>query len=263
MTDINALPDIQGAHLQESPVHTDEAPQPTSQFEERRSVPKATSPHDELIQNAHRLVLWEEPPKSAAALVASMGALIFSQYYSFFNTVCATVVLAIFINLVYVVGRRKVLALISQESPHPHAQYIENPIQIKRDHIDHYMDYVLDGANYVIDEAHKVLLIQDPMRSAKHLMIFYAAWTVGSWLSFPTMIGLTIVLAFAVPRLYKDNQKFVDEHLAQGQALARSYTDRGVALLKHHTKDAFAKGKHFAAQKVGVDSGKAAEKKEE
>ncbi|KAG9296879.1 hypothetical protein G9A89_006834 [Geosiphon pyriformis] len=193
------------------------------------------------------LVEWENTLHSGTALASILAFLIFTAYNSLFNTFCFLALAVIGIDWIYVFATKQFKTLFNQPAANPHDDFIRNPPRISRKSLDPYIDIWVDLLNFGLAEGTKIIFVEDPYRSLKYVGIFYVVWTVASWFSFRSIFGTIVILGFAVPKLYKQNQEVVDRHVTHAHGLVRSHLDRGLEIASARLKPYIEKGKSFAA----------------
>lgn len=231
--------------------------------EKKRQVKNIENPFKNLTHRVTQLVYWENPTHSGAILAASLSFLIFTAYYSLFNTFFALAAILIGVNWIYVMGFKQFQSLINQKPVNPHEHLLVNkPWYIEREDAEKYLDSIIDTANFVLLEAQRIALVDDPMRTMRHVFMFYILWTLGTWISFRTLFGIGLILSFSTPITYQKNKEFVDEKLYQFNKFLRSHFDRGLTMAKQHSGGVYEKAKSFAVTKGLVNDDKTAKKEE-
>ncbi|GBC01360.1 hypothetical protein RclHR1_04160007 [Rhizophagus clarus] len=232
-------------------------------IEKKKQIKNIENPFKNLTPRVTQLVYWENPIHSGALLAVSLSFLIFTAYYSLFNTFCALAVILMGANWIYVMGRKQLQSLINQKPVNPHEHLLVNePWYIERDDVEKYLDTTIDTVNYVLLEVQKIVLVDDPMRTIRHVIMFYVLWTLGTWISFRTLFGIGLILSFSTPIAYEKNKELVDEKLYQSNKFLRSYLDRGLSIAKQHTGGVYEKAKSFAVKKGFVTDDTTAKKEE-
>lgn len=231
--------------------------------EKKRQVKNIENPFKNLTHRVTQLVYWENPTHSGAILAASLSFLIFTAYYSLFNTFFALAAILIGVNWIYVMGFKQFQSLINQKPVNPHEHLLVNkPWYIEREDAEKYLDSIIDTANFVLLEAQRIALVDDPMRTMRHVFMFYILWTLGTWISFRTLFGIGLILSFSTPITYQKNKEVVDEKLYQFNKFLRSHFDRGLTIAKQHSGGVYEKAKSFAVTKGLVNDDKTAKKEE-
>jgi hypothetical protein len=160
-------------------------------------------------------------------------------------------------------GRKQLQSLINQKPVNPHEHLLVNkPWYIEREDVEKYLDSIIDTVNFVLLEAQRIVLVDDPMRTMRHVFMFYILWTLGTWISFRTLFGIGLILSFSTPIAYQKNKELVDEKLYQSNKFLRAHFDRGLAIAKQHSGGVYEKAKSFAVTKGLVNDDKTAKKEE-
>jgi len=213
------------------------------------------NPFKTLAPRVTQLVYWENPIHSGAVLAIGLSFLIYTAYRSLFNTFCALAFILIGANWVYVIGRKQLQAIINQNPVNPYEHtLINNPWYIERERLDKYLDTSIETINFLLLEIQRIVLVDDPMRTIKYVVIFYVLWTFGVWISLRTLFGIGLVLGFVVPTAYQNNQTLVDQKLDQTSKFVHTHLDRGLNIAKQHTGGIYEKAKSFAADKGLVNN---------
>jgi len=58
-----------------------------------------------------------------------------------------------------------------------------------------------------------VLLVEDIVDSLKYLLIFWALTYIGAWFNGLTLVILTYIAAFSLPKVYELNKTQIDQYL--------------------------------------------------
>ncbi|CAI2181599.1 12323_t:CDS:2 [Funneliformis geosporum] len=181
------------------------------------------SPFNTLTSRVKNLVYWENPTNSAIVLLAGLSFLIFTSYYSLFNTFCALAVTLIGANWAYVNGRKQLHSLLNQKPVNPNI-LAEKPWHIEREKVEKYLDFTIEAINFSLLEIQKIVLVDDPLRTIK----------------------VPLILGFAAPIGYQKNKKLVDEKLDHFNKILHTQMDRGLKVAKQHTGGIYEKARSYA-----------------
>jgi len=250
------------SQFQQSPKTTD-AKTFTSEEIPSKKI-RIINPFKNLNSRVTELVYWENPVYSGAVLSIGLSFLIYTAYYSLFNTFCALAFILIGLNWVYVTALKQFQSLINQKPINPFKSSLaNNPWYIEREKAVKYFDIAVEIINFLSLEAQKIVLVDDPMRTIKYALFFYMSWTLGCWVNFRTFLGIGLVLGFSVPTAYQKNKVLVDEKLDQSSKFLHSHLDRGLHIARQHTGGIYEKAKSFAVNKGIVNGATQDAKKEE
>jgi hypothetical protein len=191
--------------------------------------------------------MWQNPAKSAIYLVGSLFGLIITQHYSLVQIFAAIATLAIGVNWVFVnahVQGQKLFASntadINTTTANPHRSRLNARAQpLSRGRVTKLSNTLVDVSEIIATEGVKIVLIDDNKRSLKYLCSFYVLWTVAKYLPSRWIVGLSIVLAFSVPKLYYRHQDLVDSHVNQATVLLNEKAQLARGLAEKHASNVY------------------------
>ncbi|KAI8142236.1 Reticulon-domain-containing protein [Fennellomyces sp. T-0311] len=262
MTDIAKQPDL--SNIAPPPAATpkvDDTPKPAEDkaksSQEPQVVPQVLPPLPHVnLSNTHKfdddptlyikgwilsLLYWEKPVRSGGFFAVLMGVLILTQYYSLLQMAAAFFTVVTGLNWVYVnthkQGQRVFGGKSSDALSNPHHQRLESKATyIPKDRVLRTGELTVDVVEAVVQQLTKLVLIQDSLQSAWAVGIAYLVWTLAAYISTKYLVGLFIVGAFSLPKLYQQNQEVIDKQVAH-------YAHHGRQLASDCSAKASAKAK--------------------
>ncbi|KAI7908335.1 Reticulon-domain-containing protein [Cokeromyces recurvatus] len=206
------------------------------------------NPTAHLKAKIESLVYWKNPKKSGLFLIGSLGFLVLSEYYSFLQIMAGIFTFITGINLIFVNAHKQGQIFIRGKSNedvfNPHSE------RLKRKDSLIPRERVLRGANIMIDVAEalsqqivKLAFIEDNWRSCVSLVNSYLVWTLAKYVSTKYLIGLFILFAFTLPRLYLQHQAVIDAHIAQQSKIARDLATKYCNLANNKAKELIVQAK--------------------
>lgn len=97
-------------------------------------------------------------------------------------------------------------------------------------------------------EVKKIVLIDDISRSATWCLCSFVVWTFAAHISSRTLIVLSLLAAFTIPRLYRSNKQLVDARIGQANQMISSHVKRAQNLAYQSANDAYTKVRSFTAR---------------
>ncbi|KAI9484508.1 Reticulon-domain-containing protein [Zychaea mexicana] len=196
------------------------------------------------------LLYWEKPYRSGAFFSVLMSVLVLTQYYSLLQLTAAFFTIVTGLNWVYVnthkQGQRVFGGKPSESLSNPHqARLTSKDTYIPKQKVLRTGELTVDVVEAVVQELTKLVLIQDSMRSAWAVGIAYSVWTLATYISTKYLVGLFIVGAFSLPKLYQQNQQVIDKQVAH-------YTHHGKQLFKQYSSQASVKAKEIYGQAMAT-----------
>lgn len=139
------------------------------------------------------------------------------------------------------------------------SRYIGAGLLISRERVENVINYSVQLLNDIMQEATKVVLIEDNARSIRYLLAFYLGWTLATYIPTNWLIGtgglrrlelvrvhvmkiiyvyfyflsLGLVLGFTGPMLYTRNKDVIDERVGHWHRTARTKLNEYVLQFLH------------------------------
>merc|ERR1712080_168759 len=125
---------------------------------------------------------------------------------------------------------KSVLAAFNKSSEgHPFKQYLELDVNLPSDKVAEVTDCLLTSVNNILTRLKTIFLVEDIIESIKFAVAMYLLTYVGAIANGLSLIILTWITIFSVPKVYKDNQKQIDEALLPLQAKIKAVIPSAIA----------------------------------
>jgi ABC-type multidrug transport system fused ATPase/permease subunit len=159
------------------------------------------------------LVYWDNPRDSGIAFGSVLVCLLAVRYISLISVV-GNLALALVTATMSFRIYKSVLAAVNKSSEgHPFKQYLELDVTLPSDKVAQVTDCLLTSLNNILTRLKTIFLVEDIIESIKFAVVMYLLTYVGAIANGLTLIILAWVSIFAAPKIYKDNQKQIDEAL--------------------------------------------------
>jgi len=159
------------------------------------------------------LVYWDNPRDSGIAFGSVLVCLLAVRYISLISVV-GNLALALVTATMSFRIYKSVLAAVNKSSEgHPFKQYLELDVTLPSDKVTQVTDCLLTSLNNILTRLKTIFLVEDIIESIKFAVVMYLLTYVGAIANGLTLIILAWVSIFAAPKIYKDNQKQIDEAL--------------------------------------------------
>jgi hypothetical protein len=119
---------------------------------------------------------------------------------------------------------------------------------INKDHVNHYVELFTDILEDIGKEVKKIVLIDDISRSVTWCLCSFVVWTFAAHISSRTLIVLSLLAAFTIPRLYRSNKQLVDARIGQANQMISGHVKRAQNLAYQSANDAYTKARSFTAR---------------
>merc|ERR1712183_1052750 len=157
------------------------------------------------------LLYWDNPRDSGIVCGSVLVCLLAVRYISLISVI-GNLSLALVTATVSFRIYKSVLAAVNKTSEgHPFKQFLDMNIAVPADKMTAICDGIFAKLNSVLAKLKSVLLVENVIESLKFAVAMYLLTYIGALLNGLTLVTLTWVAMFSVPRVYKDNQKQIDE----------------------------------------------------
>lgn len=157
-----------------------------------------------------RLVMWDDPIISSSVFCTGMIGLTALSYYPL---VCVLSYLGLFL-----LGLSSGLHVLTRASRAVLQREINNPLEsvstmdpsVSPESVQRMITTSVAPFNRVITRLHKLLILDDWVESLKFGLQLWAVSFFGSWFSMMTLLTVSWVGVFTLPKIYDTNQTRVD-----------------------------------------------------
>merc|ERR1711945_86334 len=94
---------------------------------------------------------------------------------------------------------------------HPFKQFLEVDVTLPADKVSSLSDCFFSKLNAILLKLKSILLVENTVESVKFAVLMYLLTYIGAMMNGLTIVTLAWVGAFSLPRVYRDNQKQIDE----------------------------------------------------
>jgi hypothetical protein len=158
---------------------------------------------------------WEDPIYTGVVFGAVMATLISICYYSLIS-VCAYTSLFI---LMAVAGLKLytyvMVTFLKKETANPIAKYTGMDVTIAPERVNEIANKATSKLNSGIVELRRLFLVENMMDSIKFGLSLWVLTYIGSWFNAMTLIILSWVGLFTIPKIYLNNKAQIDPVLDQ------------------------------------------------
>merc|ERR1712233_118006 len=107
---------------------------------------------------------------------------------------------------------KSVLAAVNKSNEgHPFKQFLEVDVTLPADKVTSLSDCFFSKLNSILLKLKSILLVENTVESVKFAVLMYLLTYIGAMMNGLTIVTLAWVGAFSLPRVYRDNQKQIDE----------------------------------------------------
>jgi len=157
------------------------------------------------------LIYWENPRNSGIVFGPMLVCLLAVRYISLISVI-GNVALALVTATISFRIYKSVLAAVNKSSEgHPFRQFMDSDVALPADKVSQLTDSLVNRMNNTLAKLKSIFLVEDVIESVKFGVSMYLLTYVGAILNGLTVLILAWVGLFSLPRVYRDNQKQIDD----------------------------------------------------
>jgi len=157
------------------------------------------------------LVYWENPKESGMVFGPVVVCLLAVRYISLISVVGNLALALVTATLSFRIYKSVLAAVNKSSEGHPFKDLLEIDVRLPADKVSKFVDSSVARLNGVLVNVKAAILVEDIIGSIKFALGMYMLTYVGAMVNGLTLLTLAWVGMFALPRLYKDNQKQIDD----------------------------------------------------
>merc|ERR1711899_3425 len=159
------------------------------------------------------LLYWDNPRDSGIVCGSVLVCLLAARYISLISVVGNLSLALITATLSFRIYKSVLAAVNKTNEGHPFKQFLDVDVTLPVDKVSSLANAFFAKLNNVLLKLKSLLLVENAVESVKFAVAMYLLTYVGAILNGLTLITLAWVAAFSAPRVYRDNQKQIDEAL--------------------------------------------------
>merc|ERR1711923_89299 len=159
------------------------------------------------------LLYWEQPRDSGIICGSVLVCLLAVRYISLISVIGNLSLALVTATLSFRIYKSVLAAVNKTNEGHPFKQFLDVDVTLPADKVSSLANAFFAKLNNVLLKLKSLLLVENAVESVKFAVAMYLLTYVGAILNGLTLITLAWVAAFSAPRVYRDNQKQIDEAL--------------------------------------------------
>merc|ERR1712228_190497 len=159
------------------------------------------------------LMYWDNPRDSGIVCGSVLVCLLAVRYISLISVVGNLSLALVTATLSFRIYKSVLAAVNKTNEGHPFKQFLDVDVTLPADKVSSLANAFFAKLNNVLLKLKSLLLVENAVESVKFAVAMYLLTYVGAILNGLTLITLAWVAAFSAPRVYRDNQKQIDEAL--------------------------------------------------
>merc|ERR1711923_286777 len=159
------------------------------------------------------LLYWEQPRDSGIICGSVLVCLLAVRYISLISVIGNLSLALVTATMSFRIYKSVLAAVNKSNEGHPFKQFLEVDVTLPADKVSSMSDCFFSKLNAILLKLKSILLIENVIESVKFAVSMYLLTYVGAIMNGLTIITLSWVAMFSVPRVYRDNQKQIDDAL--------------------------------------------------
>ncbi|RXG69665.1 Reticulon-1-A [Armadillidium vulgare] len=159
------------------------------------------------------LIYWRDVKKSAIVFGAVMLVLLSLTYFSLISVVAYTSLAVLVGTAAFRIYKNIMQAVQKSQDGHPFKEYLEMDTNLQPEKVHEATDVLVSQVNSTVSELKRLFLVEDLIDSFKFGCLLWCLTYLGSWFNGLTIIILSFVALFTLPKVYEQNQTQIDQYL--------------------------------------------------
>merc|ERR1711955_78932 len=157
------------------------------------------------------LLYWENPRDSGIVCGSLLVCLLAVRYISLISVIGNLSLALVTATMSFRIYKSVLAAVNKSNEGHPFKQFLEVDVTLPADKVSSLSDCFFSKLNAILLKLKSVLLVENTVESVKVAVLMYLLTYIGAMMNGLTIVTLAWVGVFSLPRVYRDNQKQIDE----------------------------------------------------
>jgi hypothetical protein len=164
-------------------------------------------------ENLSELVYWRDPKKSGAVFGSIFVVLIALTCLSLISVIAYTSLAILSGTFAFRVYKAVLQAVQKTNEGHPFKDYLDLDITFSGEKAQELSNAIINYANSAIVQLRRLFLVEDFVDSAKFGAFLYFLTYIGGWFNGLTLIILSVIAMFSLPKVYETNKAVIDQYI--------------------------------------------------
>jgi len=157
------------------------------------------------------LLYWDNPRDSGIACGSVLVCLLAVRYISLISVIGNLSLALVTATMSFRIYKSVLAAVNKTQEGHPFKQFLDIDVTLPADKVTEITDGLFNKLNSILAKLKSVLLVENVIESLKFAVAMYLLTYIGAIMNGLTIVTLVWVGYFSIPRIYRDNQKQIDE----------------------------------------------------
>jgi len=157
------------------------------------------------------LMYWDNPRDSGIVCGSVLVCLLAVRYISLISVLGNLSLALVTATMSFRIYKSVLAAVNKNNEGHPFRQFLDVDVTLPVDKVSSLANTFFSKLNNVLLKLKSILLVENVVESVKFAVAMYLLTYVGAIMNGLTILTLAWVAVFSAPRVYRDNQKQIDE----------------------------------------------------
>merc|ERR1712241_389673 len=157
------------------------------------------------------LLYWDNPRDSGIICGSVLVCLLAVRYISLISVIGNLSLALVTATMSFRIYKSVLTAVNKTQEGHPFKQFLDIDVTLPADKIAEITDGLFAKLISILAKLKSVLLVENVLESIKFAVAMYLLTYIGALMNGLTIVTLAWIGVFSLPRVYRDNQKQIDE----------------------------------------------------
>merc|ERR1712110_208549 len=157
------------------------------------------------------LVYWGNPRDSGIVCGSLLVCLLAVRYISLTSVIGNLSLALVTATMSFRIYKSVLAAVNKTQDGHPFKQFLDVDVTLPADKISSLTDGFFPKLNNLLLKLKSILLVQNVVETLKFAVVMYLLTYLGAVMNGLTILTLGWMGVFSIPRIYRDNQKQIDD----------------------------------------------------
>lgn len=157
------------------------------------------------------MLYWDNPRDSGIACGSVLVCLLAVRYISLISVIGNLSLALVTATMSFRIYKSVLAAVNKTQEGHPFKQFLDIDVTLPAEKVAEITDGLFNKLNSILAKLKSVLLVENVIESLKFSVAMYLLTYIGALVNGLTIVTLAWVGIFSLPRVYRDNQKQIDD----------------------------------------------------
>jgi len=159
------------------------------------------------------LIYWRDVKKTGVAFGSALMILISLAYLSLITVVAYSSLTILSATITFRIYKNIMQAVQKSQDGHPFKDLLALDTNLPSEKVHEATDVIVSQLNSTVSELKRLFLVEDLVDSVKFGCLLWCLTYLGSWFNGLTLVILSVVALFSLPKVYEQNQTQIDQYV--------------------------------------------------